>query len=131
MRRGAASSHTYFHQAHHLSNIQRSLRETNTSSTFIILYCIISLFQTCKLCNSVLWNLIHISCKRFIIYYLIQHFAQSIANYHLSFTSHLHASTSTRSSTERYVQRHKNILNSVKVAHALLITILNIFSSYN
>ena len=108
MRRGTASSHSYFHRVHRLSNIQRSMEETNDW------YCINSLFQTCKKYVTLIFcNLILISCKRLIIRYLKQH-AQSTWNNHLSlmFMSHLHVSTSTRSSTERYIQRHTNTANS-------------------
>jgi hypothetical protein len=59
-------------------------------------------------------NVIHIPCNRLIIQYLVQQIAQSIINEHLSVMFLLHVSTSTRSSSGRYIQRHTSTVDFVK-----------------
>jgi hypothetical protein len=57
---------------------------------------------------------ITIEIKESIIQYLIQQIAQSEINNRLSLIFLLHVSTSTGSSSERYIQRHTSTADSVK-----------------
>jgi hypothetical protein len=57
-----------------------------------------------------IWLIGH-SC---VVQYLIQQIRQSVINNHLSLMSLLHVSTSTKSSSGRYIQRHTSTANSVK-----------------
>jgi hypothetical protein len=70
---------------------------------FIHVYCI----------ETLIWFL---SCNftEVFIQYLKQQIVQSVINNNLSLMFLLHVSTSTRSSSERYIQRHTSTANSVK-----------------
>jgi len=70
------------------------------------------------ICKYSSFNVICFPCRTLIIQRLIHRIAQSIINNHLSLIFLLHASTSTGSSSERYIQRHASTAVSVNDARS-------------
>lgn len=68
------------------------------------------------ICKYSSFNVIHFPCCTLIIQHSIHHIAQLVINNHSSLVFLLHASTSTGSSSGRYIRRHASTAISVNDA---------------